>query len=232
MHNANCYIYIHTHTHACMCVSSMYRLLLHAFQMCLRSWWLYITNYICWDCQRKKMSFCLYVLENSNVLENSVSQQILPYFSRDIYVIGVMKAWQSTLKYRTKLEFTCMYIITLSLTSSKQVLLIRFFYSFCDFFHGQRLYNFRVHFKNYIFTKWSHYLYLQYSKFWRWLKATLSNVKKSFFNQIKIIFWLHAIYGWPSTFMLNHYFDMNSKGFHLHFPNIFTSTSFIHSLAF
>lgn len=113
-----------------------------------------------------------------------------------------MKAWQSTLKYRTKLKFTCMYIITLSLTSSKQVLLIRFFYTFCDFFHGRRLYNFSVHFKNYIFTKWSHYLYLQYSKFWRWLKATLSNVKKSFFNQIKILI---TCYLW-----MTHYFHVES----------------------
>lgn len=143
-----------------------------------------------------------------------------------------MKAWQSTLKCSTKLKFTGMYIITFSLTPGKQVLFIRFFYSFCDFFHGQRLYNFRVHFENSIFTKWSHYLYLQYSKFWRWLIATLSTVKESFFNQIKIIFWLHDIYGWPITFMLNHYFDMNSKDFHLHFQNTFISTSLIHPLAF
>ena len=114
-------IYKHTHAYICMCISGMYFPLLHAFQMCLLSCWLYVTNYICWDRQRKKMPFCqMHVLENC--------QSVLPHLSRNIYVTGIMKAWVQSLSSQKCIP------VPSPLLQSKQLLFIRFFYIFCDFF--------------------------------------------------------------------------------------------------
>lgn len=137
-------IYKHPHAYICMCISGMYFPLLHAFQMCLLSCWLYVTNYIYWDRQRKEMPFC-----QTHVLENC--QSVLPHLSRNIYVTGVMKAWVQSLSSQKCIP------VPSPLLQSKQLLFIRFFYIFCDFFHDGRLYNFWAHFEIYIFTKRSHY---------------------------------------------------------------------------
>lgn len=152
----------------------------------------YIT-FTCWDLQRKK-GIC-----QQHMLENFVSQCANPFVKRYFCPRNNGSTIHTkSKKPKLKFEFTEMYTSPFSSTPSVQILFMGAFYMF---FKMQGYIISEFTWDLYLYRVVGHILIFAIQWIQRTTESDIFKGKKSFLTRIKIIFWLHAVYGWTITFI-------------------------------